>query len=131
MGSMSEYLGIYHQLRLIQFFSVLYHSTLVGEYDFKGFGATSEEKLKITFSSTIDPEKRYYTMTMLVPAETGHFVQVIPTKLEVTRSDGVEATSMILAYGDVWVCCSCGGDNTEANAPERCPLCGHYRQGCC
>ncbi|KAF2139077.1 uncharacterized protein K452DRAFT_337933 [Aplosporella prunicola CBS 121167] len=32
---------------------------------------------------------------------------------------------------DVWVCCQCQGENLVQNAPQRCPLCQHYRCGYC
>jgi rubrerythrin len=35
---------------------------------------------------------------------------------------------------DVWICGDCGASNLIANAPDRCPVCGHYRDyqsGCC
>jgi hypothetical protein len=37
----------------------------------------------------------------------------------------------VTTRGDVWTCCSCGTANLMANAPERCPVCEHYRCDCC
>lgn len=34
-------------------------------------------------------------------------------------------------YDDVWVCCQCGGTNLNSLARECCPVCRHYRRGCC
>jgi len=90
----------------------------------------SEGNLMNTFSQLSIP-KTWYTMTMRALSETELVVQVVQRKLEVVKSDGVEAMSTILAHTDIWVCCSCGAENLEATAPDSCPLCGHYRQGCC
>ena len=32
---------------------------------------------------------------------------------------------------DVWNCCHCGNSNLKHNAPDRCPICPHYRCGKC
>ena len=32
---------------------------------------------------------------------------------------------------DVWSCCQCGAANHVANAPQKCPICGHMRSSCC
>jgi hypothetical protein len=146
------YLGIYHQVRLIQFFSVpifylesitsfvLFSSSLSfiiylgflfeSKLDFKGLGAISEEYLMNT-SSQLSILKTWYTMMIQAPGATEHLVQVVATKIEVTRSDRMEAMPTILAFTDIWVCCNCGAENLEVNAPDSCPLCGHYRGGCC
>ena len=32
---------------------------------------------------------------------------------------------------DVWTCCQCRSSNHIANSPERCPICGHFRDSYC
>jgi hypothetical protein len=32
---------------------------------------------------------------------------------------------------DIWICDICHGPNLIANAPSRCPVCGHARDSCC
>ena len=44
---------------------------------------------------------------------------------------GLETGATVLAYGDMWTCCACGNTNLDATAPDRCPVCGHYRDSCC
>ena len=32
---------------------------------------------------------------------------------------------------DVWTCCQCRSPNHDASSPERCPICGHFRDSYC
>lgn len=48
-----------------------------------------------------------------------------------TKRSTIAAEPIAVSYSDTWTCCDCGANNIDGTAPDCCPLCGHYRQGCC
>ena len=41
------------------------------------------------------------------------------------------ATIITNTVEDVWTCCQCSAENLTANAPERCPICAHFKDDSC